>query len=131
MALTKGRAPARVVLILAAYPNRVSAARCARRLVREGALACATLAPGATAFYRWKGTFHEEPSVFLWGKTAWRRAAAAVAAIAAIHPDRVPEILALDVDKAPTAYATWVAASSSPAAAPRRVPIPAARRRRG
>jgi periplasmic divalent cation tolerance protein len=121
MAMTKGRTPARVALIVAAYPNRASAARCARQLVRDGTLACATVAAGATAFYRWQGTFHEEPSVLLWGKTAWRRAAAAVAAIAAIHPDRVPEILALEVDKTPAAYAAWVTASSARAATPGRV----------
>src|SRR5580765_6242603 len=121
MASTKGRAPARLSLIVAAYPSRATAARCARLLVRNGTLACATVAPGATAFYRWEGPFHEESSVLLWGKTTSRRAAGAVTAIAAIHPDRVPEILTFKVDEALPAYAAWVAASSAPAATSRRV----------
>ena len=102
-----------IALILAAYPNRASAARSARALVRSGALACATVATGATAFYRWEGKYFEEGSVLLWGKVAWRRAGKAVEALRVSHPDRVPEILALRVGKALPAYAAWVAASSA------------------
>ena len=109
-----------VALILAAYPNRASAARSARSLVRDGALACATVTTGATAFFRWEGKFCEEDSVLLWGKVAWRRAGAAVAALKESHPDRVPEILAFRADKALPAYAAWVSASAAPAAAKRR-----------
>ena len=107
-----------LALILAAYPNRASAARSARALVRSGALACATVEAGATAFYRWEGKFFEGRSVLLWGKVAWRRAGKAVAAVKEAHPDRVPEILAIRVDRALPAYAAWVAASS-PAPTPR------------
>ena len=113
--LKRSRAAVRLALIVAAYPNRASAARSARALVREGVLACATVVPGATAFYRWEGRFHEEGSVLLWGKTTRRRAGAAVRAIAARHPDRVPEILTLGVADALPAYAAWVAASQASA----------------
>jgi len=102
----------RLAMIVAAYPTRASASRAARALVRNGTLACATVAAGARAFYRWEGRFHETASVLLVGKTARRRARGAVAAIAALHPDRVPEILAIDVDAAPPAYAAWVAAAT-------------------
>jgi periplasmic divalent cation tolerance protein len=105
-----------IALILAAYPNRASAARSARALVRSGALACATVATGATAFYRWEGKHVEERSVLLWGKVAWRRAGKAVAALKAAHPDRVPEIVAIRVDKALPAYAAWVAGSGASSA---------------
>src|SRR4029078_5074344 len=51
--LAMGRGMA--VVILAAYPRRLAAERAARALVRDGVLACATVTPGARAFYRWKG----------------------------------------------------------------------------
>lgn len=101
-----------VAMIVAAYPRRAAATKAARRLVRGGVLACATVAPGATAFYRWEGKFEESPSVLLWGKTAMSRARAAVKAIAALHPDRVPEILVLRCVDAHPAYAAWVVAST-------------------
>src|SRR5690349_16721179 len=110
-AAAPGRAP-RLAMIVAAYPTRASASRAARALVRNGTLACATVAPGATAFYRWKGRFHEVASVLLYGKTARGRSRAAIKAIATLHPDQVPEILALDVDDAQPAYAAWAAAAT-------------------
>jgi periplasmic divalent cation tolerance protein len=102
----------RLAMIVAAYPTRAAAARSARALVQNGTLACATVASAGTAFYRWEGRFHETASVLLYGKTVRRRARAAVAAIAALHPDRVPEILSLDVDLALPAYAAWVATAT-------------------
>jgi len=50
-----GRSAPRAVLILAAYPRRPAAERAAKLLVRERVLACATVAPGARAFYTWRG----------------------------------------------------------------------------
>ena len=101
-----------VALILAAYPRRAAATRAAKSLVRDGVLACATVHAGATAHYRWEGRPFAEPSVILWGKCAWSRSRAAVAALKATHPDRVPEILAIRVAHAWPAYAAWVAAAA-------------------
>lgn len=108
----KTRARNGVAMIVAAYSTRAAAMRAARELVKVGVLACATVAPGATAFYRWEGKFFQEPSVLLWGKTAASRAGLAVKMIESLHPDRVPEILVLKTAGALPAYAAWVAASS-------------------
>lgn len=100
-----------IVLLLAAYPRRADATRAARELVANGLLACATVASGAKAFYRWEGRFHEEASVILWGKTSSRRAASAMKALHSLHPDRVPEILMFRAGALP-AYAAWVASAT-------------------
>jgi len=50
--------------------------------------------------------------MLLWGKTTKSRARRAVKAIAALHPDRVPEILVLPCSDAHPAYAAWVASST-------------------
>ena len=101
----------RAVLILSAYPRRAAAERAARALVRRRILACATVAAGARAFYRWGGRDRAEPSVLLWGKTSAARAAAAIRAIRATHPDRVPEILVFAVQGGEATYLRWLAAA--------------------
>jgi len=101
-----------VSMIVASYSKRAAAMRAARELVKMGVLACATVAPGATAFYRWEGAFFREPAILLWGKTASSRADLAVKMIASLHPDRVPEILVLRCAGALPAYAAWVAAET-------------------
>ena len=101
----------RVVVILVAYPKRAPATRAARALVRDRLLACATVQPGGTGFYRWKGRDVKEPSTLLWGKTTLAMAPRAIEAIRALHPDETPEILALRVDRGNVRYRAWVAES--------------------
>jgi periplasmic divalent cation tolerance protein len=96
-------------MIGAAYPTRAAAERAARVLVRGRVLACATVAPGARAFYRWKGKEHAAPSTILWGKTTRARARAAVRAIRESHPDEVPEILVLPILGGHAPYLAWLA----------------------
>lgn len=97
------------VVILAAYPTRISAERAAKSLVRERVLGCATVMPGGKAFYRWNGKEHADPSVLLWGKTLASRSRRAVEAIRAYHPDTVPEILVLPVRGGHVPYLEWLA----------------------
>jgi periplasmic divalent cation tolerance protein len=99
------------VVILVAYPSRASATRAARELVRGRFLACATVHPGATAFYRWKGRYVKEPITLLWGKSTSGMASRAAKAIRALHPDEVPEILVLRVEGGNAEYVAWLADS--------------------
>jgi periplasmic divalent cation tolerance protein len=98
-----------VALILAAYPRRLAAERAARLLVREGLLACATVVPGARAFYTWRGKRRAEASTLLQGKTPKARADEAVRRLRETHPDQVPEILVFDVVGGNPDYLAWVA----------------------
>ena len=110
MARKTGR-PRRVsaVLILAAYPRRPAAERAAALLVRERVLACATVVPGARAFYTWRGRRHADASILLYGKTTAARARDAVRRLRETHPDEVPEILVLDIAGGDPDYLAWVA----------------------
>ena len=98
----------RAVVILSAYPSRAAAERAARALVRSRAVACATVTPNGRAFYRWEGKERADSSTLLWGKTIASRARAAVLAIRASHPDRVPEILVLPVQGGHAPYLAWI-----------------------
>lgn len=102
------KARRRAVLVLSAYPKRAIAERAARALVQGRLVACATVAPGARAFYRWEGTLRRDASVLLWGKTSAARAREAVEAIRAGHPDRVPEILVIPIGGGHRPYLSWL-----------------------
>ena len=104
-----GKAAKRAVLILAAYPRRPAAERAARLLVRERVLACATVTGGARAFYAWQGREQAHGSTLLYGKTTAARAEDAVRRIRETHPDKVAEILVLEIAGGNPAYLAWVA----------------------
>lgn len=104
------RATPRAVVILSAYPRRAAAERAARSLVRSRHLACATVTGGGRAFYRWQGKERAQATALLWGKTVGAMARAAVEAIRASHPDRVPEILVLPVASGHAPYLAWLEA---------------------
>ncbi len=95
-------------MILSAYPRRAAAERAARALVASRFVACATVTWGARAFYRWQGKNRADPSALLWGKTSTARARAALRAILAGHPDRVPEILVIPVVGGHSPYLRWI-----------------------
>lgn len=109
MAGTRRPRLAETVLILAAYPRRPAAERAAALLVKERLLACATVVPGARAFYTWRGRPHAESSTLLQGKTTRTRADEAVRRLRETHPDQVPEILVFDVAGGNPDYLAWVA----------------------
>ncbi len=113
MATKRRKRPAKAVLILAAYPRLGLAERAARRLVRERLLACATVIVGR-AFYVWGGRELAERSAVLHGKTTAARAAETVRAIRESHPDKVPEILVLQIASGDPAYLAWVAGQVAP-----------------
>ena len=113
MASARRKRPAKAVLILAAYPQREIAEEAARKLVQAGVLACATVTSGQ-AFYFWEGHEHAEPSAILQGKTTAARADEAQRLIQESHPDKVPEILILEIAGGHPAYLAWVREQVAP-----------------
>jgi periplasmic divalent cation tolerance protein len=91
--------------------NADEGVRLGRQLVEERLAACVQVLPGGMAIYRWQGTLYEEPQAQLLIKStrsAWEGLAAR---IVALHPDEVPEILALPVVDGLPAYLSWLAES--------------------
>lgn len=101
------------VLILAAYPSLEAAEAAAVALVRERVLACATVTTGK-AFYAWEGREVAEPSAVLHGKTTAARVGEAKKRIRASHPDKVPEILVIDIVDGHPDYLAWIAEQVEP-----------------
>jgi periplasmic divalent cation tolerance protein len=79
-----------------------------RALVDERLIACGTLLPGARSIYRWDGEVKEETEVVVLLKTEVSKWEALTAAIRRLHPYRVPELLALPVDRGLEPYLAWL-----------------------
>jgi len=77
-------------------------------LVEERLAACVQVIPGGVAIYRWQGKLHSDPQAQLIIKTSAAAWPALQARILALHPDEVPEILALPVSDGLPAYLGWL-----------------------
>lgn len=111
--LAPARPEARVVLCTC---NEREALRLAHELVRDGLAACVNLVPKLTSVYVWNGEICEDRETLLVIKTTLELMPELRAAIAALHPYEVPEIVALSVDEASSSreYLAWLFASVIP-----------------
>ncbi len=104
------------LLVLSTCPDEARAARIAMTLVQERLAACVTRLAGARSVYRWQGAIEQADEVQLLIKTTPAGFAPLRARLLALHPDTLPEILALPVADGHTPYLDWLAAQVAPAA---------------
>jgi periplasmic divalent cation tolerance protein len=101
------------ILILSTVPDEAKGLEIARALVAERLAACVTTLPRATSVYRWEGKVAEEGEFVLLIKTRAERYTELEARLKALHPYKVPEIIALPVVRGSEAYLNWIAAETS------------------
>jgi periplasmic divalent cation tolerance protein len=101
--------PIRLVLTTASSPG--AASRLARALVDERLAACATLLPGATSIYRWKGQLETADEVVLLIKTTEEQLAALEKRLKELHSYETPEFLVLKVEGGSAEYLAWLQSS--------------------
>jgi periplasmic divalent cation tolerance protein len=94
-------------------PDQEQAAQMARTLVEEGLCACVNIVPGVRSVYRFEGQIHDEPEVLCLAKTRPALFERVCARVLELHPYRVPEILAFNVDDGSAAYLAWLHESTS------------------
>lgn len=104
--------PAPFLVALTTAPSADAAKRLVRTLVERRLVACGTVLPGAASVYRWHGAITEEDEVAVILKTAATRWAALAAALPALHPYDVPELVALPVVGGYRPYLEWVRAET-------------------
>lgn len=98
--------PAYVVLVSA--PQGEKAAALARALVEQKLAACVNRVPGVQSTYVWEGKLVEEGEELLVIKTDKARFKELVKAVKALHPYKVPEVLALRVKEGNRDYLRWL-----------------------
>ncbi|MCL2160987.1 MAG: divalent-cation tolerance protein CutA [Betaproteobacteria bacterium] len=100
-----------VLLVLTTLPDRASADTLAARLVEENLAACVNILSPCDSVYRWQGVIETASEIPLLIKTTRARYPAIEAALQALHPYEIPELIALPVTCGLPAYLDWVVAS--------------------
>jgi periplasmic divalent cation tolerance protein len=103
-----------VVVVLSTFAEEADAARVGRELVERRLAACVNVVPGVRSIYRWQGRIEDSSEVLAIVKTQRACLGELIAALAALHPYAVPEILALPVAGGAEPYAKWVREETSP-----------------
>jgi len=98
-----------VLVVLTTVPNLTIAKTVARYLVGQKMAACVNIQPGVKSYYQWEGVIRQANEVTLLVKTTRLRYPDVEAAIKAMHPHQVPEIIALPVTAGLQSYLGWIA----------------------
>lgn len=96
------------VVVLTTVASADEAERLVRALLERRLIACGTLLPGARSFYRWEGKVADEQEVVVMLKTRSAVLHAIETAFAELHPYKVPELLALEVQWGLEKYVNWI-----------------------
>lgn len=105
------------LLVISNAPGREPAETLATELVQRGLAACVNILAPCRSIYRWQGAVEQADEVPLLIKTTRARYAELEAAIRALHPYEVPEIIALPISGGLPAYLDWVGAECAPGSA--------------
>ncbi len=128
--MKKSGSPPSCIAALTTAPSAEAAKRLVKHLVERRLIACGTALPGAVSTYRWRGAVTEEEEVVVVLKTTAARWAALAAALPALHPYEVPELIALPVVGGHGPYLRWLRDETRAAEPPRRRQRTGARKRK-
>ncbi len=101
------------VIALSTAGSVEDAERIARALVEQGVAACVNVVPGVVSVYRWKGKIERDGEALLVIKTLGERLEPLRAALLALHPYELPELVAIPVGDGHRPYLEWLAGSVS------------------
>lgn len=103
-----------VLLLLTNLPDDGSAQVLAKHLVEHRLAACVNQLAPVRSVYRWQGQVEQAAEIPLLIKTTRAGYAAVEAAVCALHPYDVPELIAVPVEIGLAAYLDWVVQESTP-----------------
>jgi len=98
-----------MILIRINCPDDATATAIARAAVDARLAACANIEPPIRSVYRWQGRIEEGVEVPLLLKTMPDHFKALERLVADHHPDDVPAILAIPVERTTDAFGAWLA----------------------
>ena len=104
---------AAALVILCAAPEGFDAEALGRALVEQSLAACVQVGPVVTSIYRWKGSTEQSIERLILIKTRAELFERVEAAIRAVHPYEVPEIIAVPVSAGHAPYLAWIAETAS------------------
>jgi periplasmic divalent cation tolerance protein len=95
-------------LVLTTLPNRLTARRIARFLLKEKLAACVNLLGPAESLFWWKGRIDRAKEYLLLIKTRTAAFPRLRRTLEKQHPYAVPEIVALPIEKGNASYLDWI-----------------------
>ena len=101
-----------LLLVLTNLPDRPAAEALAKALIEARLAACVNILAPCRSVYRWQGKVETSDEVPLLIKTSEARYAALEAAIRALHPYELPELIAVPITQGLPDYLAWVAAET-------------------
>lgn len=103
------------LIVFCTCPDRPSAEALAQHLVERRLAACVNLLPGVRSIYRWQDAVERADEIQLLIKTVHERFEALRAAVQAMHPYELPELIAVEAAAGSVPYLDWIGASTLPA----------------
>ena len=97
-----------ILLIHCTCPDRASAGQIADVLVDRGLAACVSVVPGVRSTYRWQGELQHDDEWLLLIKSHRARYPELEQALVALHPNELPEIIAVPIEMGLSGYIEWV-----------------------
>lgn len=102
-----------VILVLTTLPDIASAEKLAESLIRQKLAACINMLAPCVSIYEWQGQLEKTTEIPMLIKTTIQCYPALEAAVRALHPYELPEIIHVPVTGGLTAYLNWVAHQAS------------------
>ena len=96
-----------MLIVLTTVPNITEAESLAAKIVDARLAACVQVLPQMTSFYVWEGETQREPEHLLLIKTIGSKFDELERFITANHSYSVPEIVAVDCERASIPYLSW------------------------
>jgi periplasmic divalent cation tolerance protein len=97
-----------VLIAHCSCPDAETAARIARQLVEERLAACVQVIPDVMSTYRWQDVVRTDTEALLVIKTTRARFDALKLRLPALHPYKLPELVAVDAVDGLAPYLAWV-----------------------
>ena len=94
--------------VFCTVPDADTAERIANAVVESKSAACASIVPGLTSVYRWKGEICRSAELLLIMKTTAERYTTLERQIRSLHPYEVPEIVAVEIAEGSADYLSWI-----------------------
>lgn len=105
--------PDAALLVLTSLPDRETAVKLARSLVTGRLAACVNVGASVESMYHWRGQIETATEVPLIIKTRRDLYEAVQAAILALHPYELPEVIAVPVSHGFNRYLDWIGAETA------------------
>lgn len=102
----------RGILVYVTTPDKETAVRIAREVLRRRLAACANIVADVTSLYWWEGELQEDGEALLFLKSRAALAEPLREAIAALHPYTVPAISVVPVERMHPPYWEWLLAET-------------------